>query len=71
MTIQFNIPDSKAQYFIDCFAEGYDLAVEGGYSDTINAYAKQQALLYLAKRVKDRKKAIDRNAIPEIDILTA
>ena len=70
--ITFNIPDSKIQFFIDCYGESYDNLVEDGQIDGLliskSQYAKSEAFDFLAGRVRKWNKQQALEAIIEIDI---
>lgn len=70
--VTFTIPDTKIQFFIDCFGEDYQSKVDDGIIDgqavTQTAYAKEQAFKYLAERVRVWKKSMDTQQIQEVDI---
>lgn len=53
--VTFTIPDNKINFFVDCFGEDYQEKIDKGIIDggiTKNQYAKDEALKYMAQKVK-------------------
>ena len=80
--VTFTIPDTKIQHFIDCFGEDYQSKVDGntGYEagqephqdvvgKTQAQYAKDQAFIFLAERVRKWTRQQAQNNIQGENIL--
>ena len=70
--VTFTIPNSKIQYFIDCFGEQYAEEVANGNIDgsvvSQADFAKIQAFQFLSNRVRKWKRYQDEKSIADIDI---
>lgn len=74
--VNFTIPDDKIAFFVEAFEQDYDQLIESGQGEagqplegvSKSQYAKNNALTFLASRVRKFHKQKELDNIVEIDI---